>query len=307
MNYIQLTVIGNVADMDTICAVMSLHDDNLVIEDYSDMEQHIRPEFGEVIGEELTEIDKNIVKVSLYLDENIAIDEISTDLEERFAALEIAVQIEKKSAASGDWENEWKKYFVPIPVGSRLLVLPLWEDEPTNSDRVHVKIDPGMAFGTGTHESTKLALSLLDKYIRPNDRVLDVGTGSGILAIAASKLGARDILATDIDPISMTAAQANAQANGVDNIELILSNLLEKVGDGDKFELVTANIVADILIRLSETLEKVLAPNAKIIFSGIINERVDDVTQAMQNAGFALHDSEIMNGWTGLVFEKNEG
>jgi len=268
------------------------------------MEQHIRPEFGEVIGEELTEIDKNVVKVSLYLDENAAIDAIFADLEERFAVLEIAVQIEKKSAVSGDWENEWKKYFVPIPVGSRLLVLPLWEDEPADSDRVHVKIDPGMAFGTGTHESTKLALSLLDKHIRSNDRVLDVGTGSGILAIAASKLGAREILATDIDPVSMSAAQANARANDVDNIALILSNLLEKVEHGEKFELVTANIVADILIRLSHTLTRVLPSSGKAIFSGIINERIEDVISAMRSGGFTLNDSEEMNGWTGLIFEK---
>ena len=302
MTFTQITTTCSPTDLDTVCAVMSMLDDNLVIHDTSDIADNIRPEWGEVIGEELT--IRSDATVSVFLPPDCSLEENLEYLRSRFADLQLDVVVYHGTVDQADWADEWKKFFQPTRVGNKLMIVPSWDEDftPAEGDVV-VRIDPGMAFGTGTHESTRLALLLLERHLQAGDDMLDIGTGSGILAIAAAKLGAAGVVGSDIDPQAVKAAKSNATANGEDDITFTAADLAE--GAHGQFSLICANIVADILIRLAPSLGALLQPSGKIVFSGIIAERKNDVAVAMAECGFELIDSEPENGWFGLVFGRD--
>ena len=210
------------------------------------------------------------------------------------------LELEMKDVDEEDWSNAWKKYYHPVQVGEHLVVCPSWEAYDRKPDEVVLTLNPGMAFGTGTHETTGMCMELLEKYITPQDTVLDVGCGSGILAITAALLGANKIIGCDIDEVAVKVAGENAALNGVqDRIAFHQGDLTSQV-EGS-FQIICANIVADVIIRLSEDAGRYLAKDGIFITSGIIDTREQDVLNALEQNGFQVIERRTSGGWVALA------
>lgn len=272
----------------------------IYIEDYSNLEEEaMEIAHIDLIDEELLKKDrtKSIIHVYISPEENPS--EAISFLKERFTAEAIWNEITMANCAEEDWINNWKKYFKPIPVGERLLVRPMWEEEYDAGDRVVLHLEPGLAFGTGTHETTRLCMELLEKYIEPGDTLLDMGCGSGILSVAGLLLGAENAVGVDIDALAVKTAIANAEVNNVgDKFTGICGNLAEKVSG--KFDIVVANIVADIVILLTQDAPRFMNPDTVYIMSGIIDTREDDVLACLAEK-FELIDRREEKGWVALA------
>ncbi len=299
MIYTQIKAVCPSESCEEVCAIMSVLDTSLMIEDYSDIES-MDTCYGELIDESLLRADREHAAVSLFLEQERATADALAFLRERFAAAGIDVTLEIAGADPTDWENEWKKYYHPVPIGQHMVIVPAWQEYTPESGQICVRMDSGAAFGTGTHETTRLCAALLESYCRPGDSVLDVGTGSGILAICAKKLGAGQVSGCDIDPVAVRVAGENAADNGED-IPFFVSDLLAQV-DGT-YDLVAANIVADILIRMAPDLPRVMKAGGKLIASGIIADREDEVAGAITAQGLRLLEHREENDWRALVFE----
>lgn len=201
-----------------------------------------------------------------------------------------------------DWENNWKKYYKPTKIGNKIVVKPIWEEYEAKEDELIVELDPGMAFGTGTHETTRMCMKSLEKYVKKESRVFDIGTGSGILAISAAKLGAKDVVAVDLDPVAVDSAKKNVGYNNIDNISVLHGDLMEVV-EG-KADIVVANIIADVIIFLTEGVKKFLNKDGYFITSGIILAKQDEVQEKMKACGFEV--VEVINdGEWACVIGKN--
>ena len=214
-----------------------------------------------------------------------------------------ACPITSRIVQDSDWENNWKAYFHTQRVGKRIVIQPTWETYTPLAGDVVIRIDPESAFGTGTHPTTAMCLRALESLVRGGETVFDVGTGSGVLAIAAAKLGAGKVIAKDYARASAEVAAKNVAENGVqETIETGVSNLLSAF-DGTA-ELIVANIIADIIIRLFDELDAHLAPHGRLLASGIIDERVADVTEAAVAHGFVLEDMYTDAGWAAMVLKR---
>ena len=212
--------------------------------------------------------------------------------------------------SDADWAELWKANYKPIRIGERLLVIPSWlandlTTQQPNNPTIPILMDPGMAFGTGTHPTTQLCLALIEAHLKPDEAVLDLGCGSGILAIAAAKLGAKSVLAVDIDDDSIRATKENAKINGVaDKIETILGSLSNLHSPPSTYQLTVANIIAPVIIRLlgpEEGLAQTLAPNGTLIVSGILAEQTGDVTAALNRAGLTVIDQRQIGDWVAMA------
>jgi ribosomal protein L11 methyltransferase len=202
-----------------------------------------------------------------------------------------------------DWAEAWKRFYHPLRVGRSLVIQPSWEAfSPCPGDRV-IELDPGMAFGTGAHPTTQLCLALLEERVTPGDRVLDLGTGSGILAIAAAKLGAAHVLALDVDPIAVAAAAENAARNGVSGIVAVREGSVAAAGDAP-FDLVVANILADVIRDLAPDLARLTRPDGLLLASGIIADRAPEVAAALTAAGFRREEERADQEWRALVVRR---
>ncbi|MBP3919378.1 MAG: 50S ribosomal protein L11 methyltransferase [Clostridia bacterium] len=304
MEWTQLKVNGRLEDMETICAVMMMLDSQIMIEDYSDIDMDTV--YADLIDESILNCDKSKIAVSIYVPEDKSIAEYASFLRDRFRALAISCDIEFVGVDEEAWSTAWRKYYHPTKIGQRLVVVPLWEADSYQAQdgEIVLYMDPGMAFGTGTHETTRLCATLLEKYVKPGDRMLDVGTGSGILAICGSLLGISEGEAYDIDPVAVRVAAENMAENHVTNVMCGVSDLLRDVpkGEDKRFHICTANIVADIIIRMAPEIGAYLMPHAVYITSGIINERADEVRRAMVEQGYTVLEEVRDNGWTAFAF-----
>lgn len=204
-----------------------------------------------------------------------------------------------------DWANSWKQYYKPVRISPSITVKPTWEAyEPTEGELV-IELDPGMAFGTGTHATTALCLRALERAVKPGDRVIDVGTGSGILAIAAGKLGAERVLALDLDPVAVTSASENAGLNHFsDLIEVRQSDLLGVIDQHTVADVVVANILAEIIVTFVDDVYAVLRPNGLYVASGIITRKEDDVVAALEKAGFIIEHRDYDSDWVAITARK---
>ena len=307
MEWTQLKVTVGVEKLDDTVAVMSMLDNGLMIEDYSDIETNLKTVYGDLIDESILNADKSLAAVSIYVPEEKNYNDYIAFLKERFAHLGIDAKIELIGLDEEEWSTAWKKYYKPIRVSDRLVIVPMWEEYKAQGGEVVVKMDPGMAFGTGTHETTRLVAGLIEKYMRSGDRVLDVGTGSGILSICAAKLGAGGCAAYDIDPVAVRVAKENCEKNDCENIiECGVSDLLKDVKSvAGGYDFAVANIVADIIVRLSSDIGAYLKKGAFYITSGIIEEREAVVLEAMKAVGFTAVEIVRENGWCAIVFKNN--
>lgn len=269
-------------------------------EDYSQLEKetediaHIN-----LIDEELLKKDRNNALVHIYIKPDQNPNEAVSFLSERLHQENINYEITYSNIKLEDYLNNWKKYFKPTEIGEKILICPSWENIPCNTDRIKLNIDPGLAFGTGNHETTRLCLELLEKYIDNTKTVLDIGCGSGILSIASLLLGAKSAIGVDIDNLAIKTANENAIFNGVeDRFEGINGDLTDKINE--KFDIIFANIVADVLIKLNQNVEKYMNRGCIYIISGIISSREKDVLNSLKS-NFKIIDRNIKNDWVALA------
>lgn len=304
MQWIQIKVTGKVEDLEIISAVMSMVDNSLFIEDFSDVTTDGM--YGALLDESLLHADKTKAAVSVYIPETKSVAEAKAFIEGQLGAEGIEYKLETVGCREEDWAESWKKYYHPIKVG-KIVVVPAWEKYTPAEGEITVTMDPGMAFGTGTHETTRLVISMLEKYVKEGDRMLDVGTGSGILSICGSRLGAASCAAYDIDPTAVRVARENIEASGVKNITCDVSDLLKNVDlSHGKYNIVAANIVADIIIRMMPDIDKYMADDAVLIASGIICPRRAEVEASFAENGFEVFDELVENDWCALAVRKRK-
>lgn len=301
----QIRVTVPLEQLDTLSALMSMISNNLMIEDYSDIETDLRTCYGDLIDEKILNADRTIASVSVYVPSDRSYADDVAFLRDRMAAAGIDGKLELVGINEEDWANNWKQYYKPVKIGERIVICPAWETYRPTGEELVVRMDPGMAFGTGTHETTRLMIRLLEAHTRPGCRMLDVGTGTGILAICASRLGAGGCRAYDIDPTAVRVARENIRESGLANITCDRSDLLKQVDLSEgQYDLISANIVADILIRMMPDVGAYLAPEGTLLLSGIVAERCDDVVNAAVANGFAIVDSLTENGWCALAVRR---
>lgn len=275
----------------------------IYIEDYSALEQEVQEiAHIDLIDEDLLKKDRSRAKIHIYIDPEDTIGEAVQFLRERLTAAGIDYTIDQSTVIEDDWRNNWKKFFQPMPVGERLLINPSWFTDTDPKGRLMMNIDPGLAFGTGKHETTRLCMEALERHVKGGERVLDVGCGSGILGIAAVMLGAESAFGVDIDETAVCTANENAAVNHVDGrFYAVTGDLVDKVDQ--KYEIVVANIVADAIIALSASVSRFMTDDAVYIVSGIIDTRADDVKNAVAG-DYEIIEETTLGGWYCFVLKK---
>lgn len=276
----------------------------IYIEDYTDLEEmaheiaHI-----DLIDEELVAKDRAVSYIHIYINPEENPLEAIAFLSERYNAAGIAHTIEQGFVKESDWAENWKKYFKPMEIGSRLAVCPSWETYDNRGQRQVLRIDPGAAFGTGAHDTTRLCLTSLDKLCAEGQSVLDIGCGSGILAISSVLLGCRDAVGVDIDPLAVKVAQENAALNRVsDRCRFLCGNLVESVRG--QYDIVCANIVADVIVKLCDDVLRYMKDDGIFLCSGIIDTREADVTAKIRQVGLRVRERFTSGGWVAMVCER---
>ena len=292
----------------------SLGIDGLVIEDEADFRRFLEQnrQYWDYVDEDLDRSMEGKCRVTFYVEE----DEAGFTL---IAAVRIALAQLKEAhpeyaplimtmdgVEDADWENNWRAFYKPMEIGERLIVVPDWESADPKG-RVELRLEPGLAFGTGSHATTRLCLTALEKYVKPGMRIADLGCGSGILSIAALLLGAGEAFACDIDDKAVDIAYANAALNGVGQNrytvragDVLTGAGLQKELGGD-YDIVVANIVADVIIALAPAAGRLLKKDGLFITSGIIDEREDEVRRALEQCGFTVRESNRAEGWCCFV------
>lgn len=281
-----------------VCTVVA--DMGIYVEDYSDLENVVwNIAHVDLIEQELLERDRTHSLIHVYIKQEKDALECVEFIKARLDAEGIEYETSIVGVNEEDWANNWKQYYHTQRIGKRIVVTPSWEEYTPSGDDVQMRLDPGMAFGTGTHDTTRLCLELLEEVVTPETRILDVGTGSGILSVGGVLLGAPSALGVDIDPVAVKVANENAEINEVsDKTEFVCGDLTDKVHG--KFEIVTANIVADVIIRLLSTVKNYLLKGGVLIVSGIIDTRANEVENACHEAGFVTEKRLEHGGWVAI-------
>ena len=301
----KLTVRASREDLDVVTAVMGMLDNGLMIEDYSDFPFETGM-YGDLVDESIRNADLSRIAVSIFVAREKNLTEYIAFLRERFSFAGVTWEYECEGLREEDWAESWKQYYHPIPLG-RITIVPAWQDYSAKDGEIVVRMDPGMAFGAGTHETTRLAVLLLEETLAGGEKVLDVGTGSGILAIVSEKLGASLVRGYDIDPVAVRVARENAEENGAKNVSFGTSDLLASVEKPEGgYDLAVANIVADVLLRMAPDLPACLRPGARLICSGIIEPRLPELREGMTAAGFREEKIVSENDWYALRFVLTE-
>jgi ribosomal protein L11 methyltransferase len=285
----------------------------VVIEDPELLNNYIDAGQWDFSGIERAE-DTSIVTVKAYL----PVDE---DLDDKLRTFELRIKefksmtdddmekgpctISWNTVRDEDWADNWKAYFHPEKVGGMLVIKPTWEDYEASPDDIVIELDPGSAFGTGTHPTTAMCLRELETLVKGGMRIFDVGTGSGVLSIAAAKLGATDVTAMDYDKVAVDVAAENIRQNGVEDVVKTGVSDILKSFDG-KADLIVANIIADIIIMLFDELDEHLAEGGRLLASGIISERLADVTEACLAHGFVVDKVTEEKGWVAMTISRGE-
>lgn len=309
MNWIEVAIKTTSEGTDAIAEVFYQAGVNgVIIQDPHDIEMFkVEKSAWDYVDESLTYSGDEVV-VKGYLADNPAFHDSIQMIKERLNWLlkqDLGIDmgsgaLEISNVKEEDWANNWKKYFKPKKVGQRIVIKPSWEEYSPAEGEIILELDPGMAFGTGTHETTILCIQALEDWLDNSTELLDVGCGTGILAIAGLLLGAKSAVAVDLDLDAVRVAGENAIRNGVDhNIEVIHGDLLDKIHG--KFEVVVSNIIADAIIEISKDIKNYLTPNGIFIASGIILDRIQDVEMAIREAGLSLVDTKTMGEWAVVV------
>ena len=298
MNWTEITVKIPTEYTDTAAAIANMTVPyGIYIEDYSDLEAkaeeiaHI-----DLIDAELINKDRTEALIHIYISECDNAAEALAFLKERLTAENIPFSCGTEGVNDADWSENWKKYFHATEIGDKLAIVPSWEEYDNKENRKILHIDPGAAFGTGTHATTSLCLSMLENYVAEGSKMLDIGCGSGILSIASVLLGAKTAVGVDIDAQSVKTAKENAELNNVSGkTEYIVGDLADKING--KYNVVCANIVADVVIRLLGDVRAFMEENAVLLVSGIIDARENDVLAAAEKHGFKVKEKQYKDNW----------
>lgn len=319
MDWIKVTVYTTTAGIEPVSGrLMQLGITGIVIEDESEFNEFLEEtkDTWDYVDEDLVKAMSGETRVIAYVSDDISGRELLAAIRGSVAELKsmedseaygrLAIEIE--GTKSEDWANAWKQYFHTMEIGEKILVKPEWEELKEPTDRVVFNINPGMSFGTGSHETTQLCLSQLEKYVTPGCKMLDLGCGSGILSVVSLLLGAEEAVAVDIDPNCIDAAYENSDMNGIprEKYTVLSGNVVtdsdaKKVISKYKYEVVAANIVADVIISLAPAAREYMKEDGVFITSGIIDGRQDEVKEALQAAGFTIADMQRRKDWWSIV------
>lgn len=303
MEWTEITINVDIADLEkaeTIAQMTVPY--GIYIEDYSSLEEEtMEIAHIDLIDEDLLKKDRTRGIVHIYISPEESPSEAIAFIEERCKAEKMEAQIKYNSVYEEDWANEWKKYFKPLEIGKKLAIVPTWEEYENTDGRKELKIDPGMAFGTGGHATTRLCLETLEGLLTPETELLDLGCGSGILSIASLLLGAKSAVGVDIDAMAAKTAVENGKINGFEEPEysIQVGNLTEKVSG--KFDVIATNIVADVIIYFCPFVKGYMKENAVFVTSGIISPREEEVLKAFEDNGLKVVSRREDGGWLSFV------
>lgn len=305
MDWNEIAIKVPVADIDTAAAIANMTVPyGIYIEDYSNLEEDAKViAHIDLIDEDLVKKDRETAIIHIYISDEDNANEAIAYLKERFRAENIDYSVCRTSVDDEDWNENWKKYFKAFEVGEKLAVCPTWETYKNVQDRKVISLDPGAAFGTGAHATTYLCLSMLEGLVNNKTKVLDIGTGSGILAVAACLLGAKSAVGVDIDELAVKTANKNAKINGVsDKTEFLLGDLADKVSG--KYDIICANIVADVVMRLFENISYYMTGDGYLLVSGIIDIRAKEVEESAKAHGFKILNAPTREEWHAYLLKK---
>ena len=246
------------------------------------------------------------VTVKAYFNQEYDPDGLAAEIKEKLKSISQYLDVGKgfyeyEKVDDEDWSEAWKKYYKPFHISRSVVIKPSWEEYSANESEIVIELDPGMAFGTGTHETTRLCAQLLEAYVKKGDHVMDVGCGTGILSIIASKLGASHVEAVDIDEVAVRVTEENCAVNRVSHTVSVYKGVLSDMPKV-KADVIVANIIADVIIGLSDTVGGYLKRDGILIASGIIRERKQEVIDAYKDKGFELVSTDDMGEWTAMVW-----
>ncbi len=291
--------------------LIALDVSGFITEDARDVSEFLENnrKYWDYVDEAFLQSMQGVCRVKFYLEDSEAGRTELRRIERELPEWELTA----RAVRDEDWENNWKAYYKPIPVGERLVIVPEWEDVPSDAGRLPLRLDPGLIFGTGSHATTQLCLEELERVVQPGDAVLDLGCGSGILAIGALLLGAERAVGCDIDEKAPDVVTHNASLNGIGSDRLgvfcgdVLSDraLRRRLG-AERFRLVLSNIVADVVIALSERVPELLAPDGVYICSGVIDGREDEVEAALKRNGFVTERHRHKDNWHAFTCVRRE-
>lgn len=284
----------------------------VVIEDKADLLRERESNFGEIFALSASDYPEEGVLLKAYLPENSFISETVAEIKQAVSQLtnfQIDIGPNKfilSEVDEEDWATAWKKYYKPMKVGNRITIAPTWENyAPLTDTEIIVELDPGMAFGTGTHPTTVLCIQALERYLSSSDRLLDVGTGSGVLSIAAAKLGAARVEAIDLDEVAVKSAQENISLNKVDSLVTVSKgNLLDHISG--TYDMIVANILAEVIVQMSKDAFKTVKPGGKLITSGIIKRKKHMVKDSLTEAGFHIEEILELEDWIAIIAVRPE-
>ena len=319
-NWTEVTIWTTSAGIDAVTGMlMDLGIDGFVIEDAQDFADFLKDTeiYWDYVDEELSkEKQEAETNVKIYVEDSPEGAELLAQVDAGLAAIRARDAegafgrciTELASIRREDWENNWKQYFKPFAVGEKFIIKPSWETCDNLDGRIVLEIDPSSSFGTGTHNTTQLCICELERLVKPGDRLLDMGCGSGILSVAARLLGASDIGAADIDPNAVNIARENAEKNGFELTTYVGdvtgdAALDEQIGGG--YDIIVANIVADVIMGMQEILKRKLKDDGTLIVSGIIAPRADEVQESLLGAGFVLRNRQQSGDWVAMTLTKH--
>ena len=323
MQWIEVTIKTTSAAIDLVCDRLTvLGFDSFIIDDQQDFERFLEEnhQYWDYVDEDLEQKMQGLSQIRLYLEDSAAAPEQISTLRDDLAVLRRdypavdfgSLEVALANVRDEDWENNWKQYYKPLAIGEKLLVVPEWLNPENPDNRVVVLLDPGMIFGTGAHASTQMCMRELERTIRGGERVLDLGSGSGILSITALLLGAKTAVGVDIDPKAEDIARENAAINALyaDRFTAVTGDvigdraMMERLGDG--YDIVLANIVADVIIPLSPVVPHFLTKEGVFICSGILDTRFDEVSAAIERAGMRIVSSDRQEDWRRITAMRAE-
>ncbi|MGG3563808.1 50S ribosomal protein L11 methyltransferase [Neobacillus rhizosphaerae] len=283
----------------------------VVIEDPFELTKEREDQFGEIYQLNPDDYPEEGVIVKAYLPVNSFLGETVDAIKESINNLiiyNIDIGLNKVTISEvneEEWATAWKKYYNPVKISEKFTIVPTWEEyTPVSSDELIIELDPGMAFGTGTHPTTVMCIQALERTVKPGDRVIDVGTGSGVLSIAAAMLGAEDVRAFDLDEVAVTQARLNIKLNKVHpSVSISQNNLLDNVEENSA-DVIVANILAEVILRFTDDAARVIKPGGAFITSGIIKQKKDQVKEALVNSGFEILETILMEDWVAIIAKR---